>query len=674
MTNTGTQHSFSTVRNNKSQTSMLPNARRNPILLTIFWALGLSIGTFAQTTLDLDKDKITLNPGEESVVVATGPASLTSESLRWSFNSDYVAIQVSESQSAVVRSTVKAKNRAIESLFVYATFGDSVKQLEIRIRPAVTGDDIRFSSEVPSSIVQNEVLELNVVNGQTLFDSAQTSIDVNPPGAGVAYLDQGRLVVTGRKPGNVAVTIKSNGEPVKTINFTILEAIRRIEAVSTGPIKIKTGESKTLTELVASVNNGETSTFTERLKLVSKDSGKVVISTDGKSLTGKTPGVVEVLVVPDGATAAARSLYIDVVPSPDMIVPSSRSITLAKGTRVSLRWDVLSKGDTVSEKTGEIVLDDSASTDGFSKKIAIEKSGDIFLIRAIERTTDPIELKFKLSGTAITGAVTVQVDDYRVTDFTPLQVRLDLLDERTSNDLFGKKAYDEYFIAKVRLFNAIKRTDDTYYGKPILVYSESFEVKVSLEFRPEDGDDTDWKQLEADNSILNKYYPGGVFTNLGNGRNQCKVIKTPGFFVPYRPLTFEMVLNTYERRDERNLRNRILLVARGAGSLTSFVTAIAVPGPGSDLPLGLDKFQNLLIPSFEKLFPSTREVQRQNIVSMVMRQLEEVPFGSDVTRIIYIPKKKIRGLIPDYFVRISGVSVADACAETAVIDKTGSIP
>src|SRR5690606_15367792 len=143
------------------------------------------------------------------------------------------------------------------------------------------------------------------------------------------------------------------------------------------------------------------------------------------------------------------------------------------------------------------------------------------------------------------------------------------------------------------------------------------------------------------------------FTNRPVSWKNCSAVSSPEFFVPYRPMTFEMIFNTYERRDERNLRNRILLVANGTSSVVTFVSSVAVPGANSDLPLGLDKFQNLLIPSFEKLFPSTREVQRQNIVSMVMRPLEEVPFGSDITRIVYIPRKPIKGLIPGHLVRIS---------------------
>ena len=130
--------------------------------------------------------------------------------------------------------------------------------------------------------------------------------------------------------------------------------------------------------------------------------------------------------------------------------------------------------------------------------------------------------------------------------------------------------------------------------------------------------------------------------------------------------------NTHDRRDEHSTRSRILTWANGLSSLASFVTTIAVPAPGNDTRLGLDQFKGLFIPSFEKLFPSLKEVQRQNIISMVMRPLEEIPFGSDVTRILFIPQGKLYGMIPDKVFRIGGVSTLGACAEVGIIKKAGS--
>lgn len=78
----------------------------------------------------------------------------------------------------------------------------------------------------------------------------------------------------------------------------------------------------------------------------------------------------------------------------------------------------------------------------------------------------------------------------------------------------------------------------------------------------------------------------------------------------YRPFTFEMMVNTVDRRDGRSRRTLAFKILEGLGTAASFVTAIAVPPPGNDLPLGLEKYRNLFIPGADRLFPSLKEQQR----------------------------------------------------------------
>ena len=61
-----------------------------------------------------------------------------------------------------------------------------------------------------------------------------------------------------------------------------------------------------------------------------------------------------------------------------------------------------------------------------------------------------------------------------------------------------------------------------------------------------------------------------------------------------------------------------------------------------------DKYQNLMLPIAERLFPSMREVQRQNIITEVLPPLVEVPFGQDVSKYVFFPKKEIDGMLPGY--------------------------
>jgi hypothetical protein len=139
--------------------------------------------------------------------------------------------------------------------------------------------------------------------------------------------------------------------------------------------------------------------------------------------------------------------------------------------------------------------------------------------------------------------------------------------------------------------------------------------------------------------------------------------------ITYRPFTFEMMVNTLDRRDERSRRSRVFKVLELVGTGTSFVTSIAVPGPSSDLPLGLEKYRNLLLPGLDKLFPSYKEQQRQNIVSQAMKEIEEIPFGSDITRVIFIPKRNIHGLLRGHDVRISEICPFFFKIQVAIVSK-----
>lgn len=142
--------------------------------------------------------------------------------------------------------------------------------------------------------------------------------------------------------------------------------------------------------------------------------------------------------------------------------------------------------------------------------------------------------------------------------------------------------------------------------------------------------------------------------------------------VTYRPYTFEMMVNTVDRRDGRSRRSKVFKVLDSLGTGASFVTAVAVPGSSSDLPLGLEKYRNLLIPGIEKLWPSPKEQQRQNIVSQAMKEIEEIPFGSDITRVIFIPKKVLHGVLRGHDVRISEICPYFFRIQVAIVSKSGT--
>jgi hypothetical protein len=318
------------------------------------------------------------------------------------------------------------------------------------------------------------------------------------------------------------------------------------------------------------------------------------------------------------------------------------------------------------------------------------------LLRRLKR---PSVIPIVATAQAVGGSETIRGEAYvqlrEVTKFQPLSVKLNVMDQTTAKDLYGRVAADEYYILMVRLFNDL-RDDETkkYTGASIIVYSGSIEVAVNLEKQydkksnsakrkaanptpsPTDSyiSDGRWYEVDpltdiqdaiADNRYVNNTPTTEDITLNFNDDPVCEDTIT------YRPLMFEMVVNTVDRRESRSIRARVFSALELVGIGTSFSSAIRFPRPGRDLPIISDRFTNLLVPGLEKIFPSLKEQHRQNIVSQVMKPIEEVPFGSDITRVLFIPRRALRGIIPDHKVRISQICPYYFKIKVAVVDKTG---
>ena len=63
-------------------------------------------------------------------------------------------------------------------------------------------------------------------------------------------------------------------------------------------------------------------------------------------------------------------------------------------------------------------------------------------------------------------------------------------------------------------------------------------------------------------------------------------------------------VNTKAQAAIRDLRREKTVHTQRHRNGASFVTSVAVPGPRSDIPLGLEKYSNLLIPGVQKLLPT----------------------------------------------------------------------
>jgi hypothetical protein len=295
-----------------------------------------------------------------------------------------------------------------------------------------------------------------------------------------------------------------------------------------------------------------------------------------------------------------------------------------------------------------------------------------------------------VNGSTHTEAINLGVSVIRA--FSPLSIRLEVMEHQVAKDLFGAKTADEFIVANARLFNKVNVEQDQngperFWNDPILVYSQSLEVKVAVQIKCDKQvnkqcTDNEWRDLHEDDPIVTTQFPSydpngrspNSFVRQVNGN--CRIREgdyQKDFFFKVRPLVYEMVTTTQDSRANRSTRSKVMKTLNALSTAASVVTAVAIPGPSSDIPLGLDKFRNLLIPGIERVFPSMSEVNRQNVVHWTMRELEEIAFGADLTRVIFFPRGERRGMIPGHLLRITDVSISNSCAEVALIQKVRNL-
>lgn len=202
----------------------------------------------------------------------------------------------------------------------------------------------------------------------------------------------------------------------------------------------------------------------------------------------------------------------------------------------------------------------------------------------------------------------------------PLRAALNLMDEATVSDLFGKPTSRDFYALHVRIFNNLDRDTDRHLrGKPILVY-------IDANGQP-------------------KYYRH-IFR--------------------YCAYTFEMMVNSAPKHDSRESKTRKFNVLNGLLSAASIYSFIK-PDSGSVRTAGL---LSGLVPQLVKSQrPALSDAQRQNFVSMTMKPLEEIPFGADISRVIFFPKSPFRGMLKDRLTRINRIDTSYFNITVAILDK-----
>jgi hypothetical protein len=297
-----------------------------------------------------------------------------------------------------------------------------------------------------------------------------------------------------------------------------------------------------------------------------------------------------------------------------------------------------------------------------------------------------------IGGAPVTATLPIRLAG-SVVAFEPINVQLTIIDDRTVSDLYGSRTALEYYATRIRFNNNIQNKDGEKKATSILAFSDSIEVGVTLQKRltkealkareraSKTSDPNDWvpvSERELFAFIAPRALDQDEMVATYPNRRARYDAEHPDELLPelpvctggltYRPHTFEMMVNSVDARSDRSKRTIAFTTLATLGVAASFVTSISPPTGGSVLN-ATDKFSNLLVPSLAKLFPSLKETQRQNIVAHTMRPIEEIPYGSDLSRIIFFPKRTFTGMIPDHEVRIASICPFLFKVQVALLNK-----
>jgi hypothetical protein len=612
-----------------------------------------------------------------------------------------------------------------------------LEDIEVKLSGLSSDNKISFVEKQKKNItVTLKGTGNEIINGDFEINSDAKTVKLDKTGTQntLEAVKVGSETITIKAKGKTENAFDSSSKVEKSIQVEVKEAIASVD-VKPLTISIKQGDSFIPTIKLIGTSGKEFTPSERPIKGSSNNSSLIKVDDS----TGRISAIfgmqtlnqtlnesrtVDVTYVsPEGAGARDTlpgTIRVTVYPRGQFITFSQPSLVLAYGGGSG------NVTATVRKEDGKPILDavvtwELVDNDIASQYIALSSDGNTVTVLALDkpeelpknsagvkipshRTTFKVKASYTLPNSSVNGTIQDVVTGeflvrlVEVASFSPLRVRLNIMDDRSAADLYGQVTANEYYVAQVRIFNNLQNsTNKKLTGASILAFSASIEVAVGLEkkydksshsavVKPENEnlwyavDKQDLKSMVDPMPVKTQADPPDPDANAAQAPDQKetseqeKERKEKADFpcrsmITYRPLAFEMVVNTVDRRDDRSVRSRVFKGLNAFGTAFSFVTAIAQPGPNSDLPIGLEKYSNLFIPGLEKLWPSLKESYRQNIVSQTMKPIEEVPFGSDISRVLFLPKKPIRGMLRGNLLRISQICPYFFKVEVAVIDK-----
>ena len=148
-------------------------------------------------------------------------------------------------------------------------------------------------------------------------------------------------------------------------------------------------------------------------------------------------------------------------------------------------------------------------------------------------------------------------------------------------------------------------------------------------------------------------------------------VRSPESVIPYqfryRPYGYQVVIDSAFIRFDRQKQGEPYTIFSAMATVVSFLNGADVALRGSTTTNVLDKFSNLLMPGLQKLFHMHDDEHVSNLTKHIMKPIEEIPFGSSVSKLLIFPKRPFKGIVRGHWTRISAINPDYATVDVALI-------
>lgn len=140
----------------------------------------------------------------------------------------------------------------------------------------------------------------------------------------------------------------------------------------------------------------------------------------------------------------------------------------------------------------------------------------------------------------------------------------------------------------------------------------------------------------------------------------------------WNPLSSQIILDSAFIRFDRSRQRDFHNILQAAGSFGSFLTTGHILGGIQPIQI-LDAYNGLVLPGLDKFFPSHGDAEQTNLHRDLMQNVEQVGYGTVMTKYLLFPSGFFRGLYPNAKTRIGTIYPYNATLSVAYVTQAGTI-